>query len=101
MNRIDVCSTSADALIGFEQDRRLLNQQDLEEGGKHFAKLAVQITAGRLRQAQAAGKDVYQPVGYVVSEEKLKADREDGKLEKALEARDAVRKRDRRRIIAG
>lgn len=87
-------------LIGFEQHGKLLNSDDLVGQGVLFAETARTITVGRLLHESSSRVALYNPVGYVVSSEKQKADLADGGVARAHEVRDQARQQQRKSRLA-
>jgi len=87
-------------LIGMEWKGEVLNWQLMLEQGKSFAANAIDLTAGRLVMAeQEVGTHSYNPVGYVISQEKRAEDIRAGRVKVADEKRRASYAEVRRRRI--
>lgn len=81
-------------IIGFEQDGAIINRADMAEALESFVRQSARLTTSRLASAESADERVYNPMGYVISHEKVTADQQGERWTELLQVRSDERQKE-------
>lgn len=79
-------------LIGMIHDGRLINEEELQHNSLNFIDIAIKLARESVESAET-NENVYQPVGYLISQNKLGKDKASGRLQKTLDSSMLSRKK--------